>query len=170
MTAAQITALKIDDTDSNTLYNGAMIYSIMTEYSDRYMLADSVLKYIAIWDNYVAYKLPEFLKAYQAVNAEYDPVANYDMHEQYTETNEHGDITHTHAPDDTHNTTTTATTTTTTTTKPTTTTTTTTTSTTTTTKAPTTTTTTTKVTTTTTTATTTTTTRKSGFGSWWPWW
>ena len=110
MTAAQITALKIDDTDSNTLYNGAMVYSIMTEYSDRYMLADSILKYIAIWDNYVAYKLPEFLKAYQAVNAEYDPVANYDMHEQYTETNEHGDITHTHAPDDTHNTTTTATT------------------------------------------------------------
>ena len=110
MTAAQITALKIDDTDNTTLYTGAVVYGIMSEYSDRYMLADSVLKYIAIWDNYVAYKLPEFLKAYQAVNAEYDPVANYDMHEQYAETNEHGDITHTHTPDTTHNTTTTATT------------------------------------------------------------
>ena len=29
------------------------------------------------------------------------------MHEQYAETNDHGDITHTHAPDSTHNTTTT---------------------------------------------------------------
>ena len=107
MTAAQVTALKIDDNDSNTLYNGAIIWGIMSEFSDRYMLIDSVLGYMLVWHDYCTYKLPEFLKAYQAVNSNYDPVANYDMHEQYAETVEHGDITHTHAPDSTHNTTTT---------------------------------------------------------------
>ena len=110
MTAAQVTALKIDDTDNNTLYTGAIVWGILSEFSDRYMLIDSVLGFMLVWHDYVTYKLPEFLKAYQAVNSNYDPVANYDMHEQYAETVEHGDITHTHEPDNTHNTTTTATT------------------------------------------------------------
>lgn len=108
-TAEQITALTIQDSDSNTLYSGQTIYNMLSEYSARYMICDDYTGFFTKWQMYINYKLPDFLKAYAAAYSNYNPLENYSKHESGIEVINNGETTRTHTPDAEHNTKTTAT-------------------------------------------------------------
>ena len=108
-TAEQITALTIQDSDSNTLYSGQTIYNMLSEYNARYMICDDYTGFFTKWQMYINYKLPDFLKAYAAAYSNYNPLENYSKHESSVEIINNGETTRTHAPDTEHNTKTTAT-------------------------------------------------------------
>lgn len=80
---------------------------MLSEFGDRYCICDTTAEFIAKWLTYTAAKEPDFLKAYDAVYAKYNPLENYSRHENSYETIDHGDITHSHEPDSEHHTTTT---------------------------------------------------------------
>ena len=107
MTQPQINSLTINDTDNTQLYSGATVYYMLQEYSARYMICDSINNFIFKWAAYNSYKLPDFLRAYKAVYAEYNPLNNYDMTEKSVDLQNDGDITRTRSTDTEHNTVTT---------------------------------------------------------------
>ena len=88
MTQQQINSLTINDTDNTQIYNGSTVYYLLQEYSARYMICDSVNNFIFKWAAYNNYKLPDFLRAYKALYAEYNPLNNYDMTVSNTETHD----------------------------------------------------------------------------------
>lgn len=67
------------------------------------MICDSVNNFIFKWAAYNNYKLPDFLRAYKALYAEYNPLNNYDMTEKSVHMENDGDITRTRSTDDEHN-------------------------------------------------------------------
>ena len=103
MTQQQINSLTINDTDNTQIYSGSTVYYILQEYSARYMICDSVNNFIFKWAAYNNYKLPDFLRAYKALYAEYNPLNNYDMTEKSVDMENDGDITRTRSTDDDHN-------------------------------------------------------------------
>lgn len=108
-TAEQITALTIQDSESNTLYSGQTIYNMLSEYSARYMICDNYTGFFTKWQMYLNYKLPDFLKAYAAAYSNYNPLENYSKHESGVNVTSHGETTRAHTPDAEHNTKTTTT-------------------------------------------------------------
>lgn len=103
MTQQQINSLTINDTDNTQLYSGSTVYYLLQEYSARYMICDSVNNFIFKWAAYNNYKLPDFLRAYKALYAEYNPLNNYDMTEKSVDMQNDGDVTRTRSTDDEHN-------------------------------------------------------------------
>lgn len=103
MTQQQINSLTINDEDSIQLYAGSTVYYMLQEYSARYMICDSVNNFLFKWAAYCNYKLPDFLRAYKALYAEYNPLNNYDMTEKSVDMQNDGDITRTRSTDDEHN-------------------------------------------------------------------
>lgn len=103
MTQQQINSLTINDTDNTQLYAGSTVYYMLQEYSARYMICDSVNNFLFKWAAYNNYKLPDFLRSYKALYAEYNPLNNYDMTEKSVDLQNDGDITRTRSTDDEHN-------------------------------------------------------------------
>ena len=102
MTSAQVNSLQLQS-DGDTLYNGSTIFYMLREYSARYMICDSVENFLFKWSAYNGYKLPDFIRAYNALYAEYNPLNNYDMTEKSVDMENDGDITRTRSTDDDHN-------------------------------------------------------------------
>lgn len=103
MTQQQINSLTINDTENTQLYSGSTVYYMLQEYSARYMICDNVNNFIFKWAAYNSYKLPDFLRAYNALYAEYNPLNNYDMTEKSIDLQNDGDVTRTRSTDDEHN-------------------------------------------------------------------
>ena len=103
MTQQQINSLTINDEDSTQLYAGSTVHYMLQEYSARYMICDSVNNFLFKWAAYCNYKLPDFLRAYNALYADYNPLNNYDMTEKSVDLQNDGDITRTRSTDDEHN-------------------------------------------------------------------
>ena len=103
MTQQQINSLTINDTENTQLYSGSTVYYMLQEYSARYMICDSVNNFLFKWAAYNNYMLPDFLRAYSAVYAEYNPLNNYDMSEKSVDMQNDGDITRTRSTDAEHN-------------------------------------------------------------------
>lgn len=82
---------------------------MLREYSDRYVICESKDEFLFKWASYTGYKLPDMLKAYSAVYADYNPLENYSKHESGVKVITDGDTTRTHSPDSEHNTTVTTT-------------------------------------------------------------
>ena len=108
LTSQEIDSLKLTDNET-VLYNGSVIYYMLKEYSDRFMICENSDEFLYKWSSYKGYKLPDFIKAYNAVYADYNPLENFSKHESGVEVINDGDTTHTHTPDTEHNTKTTAT-------------------------------------------------------------
>lgn len=106
MTSADVNSLKLDN-DDVTMYSGSTVFYMLREYSDRYMICEDKDEFLYKWATYTSYKLPDFIKAYDAVYSNYNPLENYSKHETKVKTIDDGDTTHTHTPDSEHNTTTT---------------------------------------------------------------
>lgn len=102
MTSAQVNSLQLQS-DGDTLYNGSTIFYMLREYSARYMICDSVENFLFKWSAYNGYKLPDFIRAYNALYADYNPLNNYDMTEKSVDMENDGDITRTRSTDDEHN-------------------------------------------------------------------
>lgn len=102
MTSAQVNSLQLQS-DGDTLYNGSNIFYMLREYSARYMICDSVENFLFKWSAYNGYKLPDFIRAFNALYAEYNPLNNYDMTEESVDMENDGDITRTRSTDDEHN-------------------------------------------------------------------
>ena len=94
MTSAQVNSLQLQS-DGDTLYNGSTIFYMLREYSARYMICDSVENFLFKWSAYNGYKLPDFIRAYNALYAEYNPLNNYDMTEKSVDMENDGDVTRT---------------------------------------------------------------------------
>lgn len=103
MTQQQMNSLTINDTDNTQLYSGSTVYYMLQEYSARYMICDSVNNFLFKWAAYNNYKLPDFLRAYKALYAEYNPLNNYDMTEKSVDMENDGEITRTRYTDDNKN-------------------------------------------------------------------
>ena len=102
MTSAQVNSLQLQS-DGDILYNGSTIFYMLREYSARYMICDSVDNFLFKWSAYNGYKLPDFIRAYNALYAEYNPLNNYDMTEKSVDMRNDGDITRTRSTDAQHN-------------------------------------------------------------------
>lgn len=102
MTSAQVNSLQLQS-DGDTLYNGSTIFYMLREYSARYMICDSVENFLFKWSAYNGYKLLDFIRAYNALYAEYNPLNNYDMTEKSVDMQNDGDITRTRSTDAQHN-------------------------------------------------------------------
>lgn len=102
MTSAQVNSLQIQS-DDDTLYNGSTIFYMLREYSARYMICDSIDNFLFKWSAYNGYKLPDFIRAYNALYAEYNPLNNYDMTEKSVNMENDGEITRTRYTDDNKN-------------------------------------------------------------------
>ena len=102
MTSAQVNSLRLQS-DDDTLYSGSTIFYMLREYSARYMICDSVEHFLFKWSSYNGYKLPDFIRAYNAVYAEYNPLNNYDMTEKSVDMENDGEITRTRYTDDNKN-------------------------------------------------------------------
>ena len=102
MTSAQVNSLRLQS-DDVTLYSGSTVFYMLREYSARYMICDSVDNFLFKWSAYNGYKLPDFIRAYNALYAEYNPLNNYDMTEKSVDMQNDGDITRTRSTDAQHN-------------------------------------------------------------------
>lgn len=102
MTSAQVNSLQLQS-NGDTLYTGSTIFYMLREYSARYMICDSVENFLFKWSAYNGYKLPDFIRAYNALYAEYNPLNNYDMTEKSVDMQNDGDTTRTRSTDAQHN-------------------------------------------------------------------
>ena len=80
MTSAEVNSLKLDN-DDVTMYSGSTVFYMLREYSDRYMICEDKDEFLFKWAAYTSYKLPDFIKAYDAVYSNYNPLENYSKHE-----------------------------------------------------------------------------------------
>lgn len=108
LTSAQTALLALKD-GNTTLYTGDIVTYMLNEYSARYIICDDVTNFLYKWLSYCDYKLPDFIKAYNALyNVSYNPLDNYAMHESYIDLTNHGETDRTRSTDADHNTVTTA--------------------------------------------------------------
>ena len=108
MTSAQTALLALKD-GNTTLYGGDIVLYMLLEYGARYMICDSVVNFLYKWGAYNDYKLPDFIKAYNALyNTSYNPLDNYAMHESFIDLTNHGETDRTRSTSEEHNTVTTA--------------------------------------------------------------
>lgn len=91
ITNSELPFFQITDDDNNVIYEGITIYYLLNEYSARYMIANSTDDIFFKWTNYNAYKKADFLRAYSALMAEYNPLNNYDMTEKSVDLANHGE-------------------------------------------------------------------------------
>lgn len=112
------------DIENLAIYNGEelicsgdIVYGILLEHTFRSMLIPSAYNSIAGYSQFFTvyryqqwlhYREPDIIRSLQAVLAEYDPLSDYELHEKYTERQQHGDKTTTRAADAEHNKTTTS--------------------------------------------------------------
>lgn len=117
MPDSDIENLAIYSAPDTVLVDGETVLSIMLEHTFRSMLIpaiyDSIAGYSQFFTEYrykfwLKYRLPDIIRSLQAVIAEYDPLSDYELHEKYTELQQHGDKTTTRAADAEHNKTTTS--------------------------------------------------------------
>ena len=104
ITNSELPFFQIKDDDDNVLYEGITIFYLLKEYAARYMIADSVDDIFFKWSNYNAYKKADFLRAYNALFAEYNPLNNYDMSEKSIDLTNHGETDKTRSTADGHKT------------------------------------------------------------------
>ena len=99
------------------IVDGETILGILLEHTFRSMLIpasyDSIAGYSLFFTEYrykywLRYRLPDIIRSLQAVLSEYDPLSDYELHEKYTERQQHGNKTTTRAADAEHNKTTTS--------------------------------------------------------------
>lgn len=117
MPDSDIENLAIYSAPDTVLVNGETILSILLEHTFRSMLIpasyDSIAGYSQFFTEYryklwLKYRLPDIIRSLQAVLAEYDPLSDYELHEKYTELQQHGNKTTTRSTDADHNKTTTS--------------------------------------------------------------
>ena len=108
MTQSEINSLTLTN-DETVLYSGSIIYYMLSEYTERYVLCETIAQFFLKWTTFVNNRLPDLIKAYDAVYSNYNPLENYSKHETGVDVITDGDKTVTHTPDSEHNTTTTTT-------------------------------------------------------------
>lgn len=106
LTPQQADLFSLTNAQLGVTFNAALIISILREFDERYTVEPDILY---AWSIYTAYSSPDFWKAYAALNAEYNPLNNYDMSETETEQQHDSDIDRVRSTDDAHRTITTAT-------------------------------------------------------------
>lgn len=106
LTPQQVTQFSLTNAELGVTFNAALIISILREFDERYTVEPDILY---AWSIYTAYSSPDFWKAYAALNAQYNPLNNYDMSETETEQHHDGDIDNIRSTDNAHNTISTAT-------------------------------------------------------------
>lgn len=104
ITNSELPFFQITDDDSTVIYEGITVFYLLKEYAARYMIANSTDDIFFKWANYNAYKKADFLRAYNALYAEYNPLNNYDMSEKSIDLTNHGEIEKTRSTDADHNT------------------------------------------------------------------
>ena len=97
ITNNELPFFQIKDDDNNVLYEGITVFYLLNEYSARYMIANSTDDLFFKWSNYNAYKKPDFIRAYKALFAEYNPLNNYDMIEKSVDLTNHGETDRIHS-------------------------------------------------------------------------
>lgn len=91
---------------SGVTISGEVIVSLMRDYDERYTAESSLL---SAWNKYRYDTEVNFWRAFDALNAEYNPINNYDMQETETAEQHDGNKTNTRSTADGHKTVTTST-------------------------------------------------------------
>lgn len=85
--------------NSDIIFTGAEVMNALTHYESREMIRNLT----TVWVTFKALFWKQYYKNYEMLNSDIDPLTNYDYSETKIKTNDNGDKTKTHAPDNTKN-------------------------------------------------------------------